>query len=285
MNPLDLRGPEFLVFYVIVSLLVLVLLYVARSSAEGGRAPRLDAGDAYQIAFLRGGANEALRVATVMLIDRKLLQADALAGQIVARAKPDAVRWPVEQALVRHFHEPHAPQTIFGHPTLEAACEPYERHLTELGLLPSSSDRARRRRLVLTALLVLVGLSAAKLTVAFARGRSNVLFLIVLTFGVSVVVFAVARPRLTTRGRAVLADLRRLFQRLRDRAATVSAGGASDEAALLAAVFGLGVLSSAHFAYARQLFPKTSRSSSSGCGSSCGSSCGGGGCGGGCGGS
>ena len=39
-NPLDLRGPEFLVFYAFASLIVLLLLYVARASFEGGRAPR-----------------------------------------------------------------------------------------------------------------------------------------------------------------------------------------------------------------------------------------------------
>jgi hypothetical protein len=96
----------------------------------------------------------------------------------------------------------------------------------------------------------------------------------------------IAMPRLTSRGRTLLADLRRLFARLRERAPRLTPGGASADAALLAAVFGVAALPTA-FAYAQALYPRaasTSSSWSSSCGASCGSSCGGGGGGGGCGG-
>jgi len=284
-SPLDLRGPEFLVFYAIVSLCVLLLLWIVRAAFEGGRAPRLETTDPYQIAYLRGGANETLRVATVMLLDRHLLAAETLDGVIVARAKPDDVRRPIEKALLRHFAQSHAPQSIFGDPALAEVCEPYRRRLTELGLLPTGADTFRRCLLLLGVVVLLGGLSLAKIDVALSRGRTNIVFLIVLTTVALVVGFKIALPRATARGRAVLADLRRLFQRLRDRVSTVRPGGASADAALLAAVFGLGVLPAEHFAYATALFPKA-KSSSGSCGSSCGSSCGGGGsgCGGGCGG-
>ena len=282
-SPLDLRGPDFLAFYAIVSLCVLLLLWILRAIFEGGQAPRLETTDPYQIAYLRGGANEALRVATVMLLDRHLLAAETLDGVIVARAKPQDVRRPIEKELLRHFAQPHAPQSIFGDPALVQVCEPYQRRLTELGLLPTAADTLRRCFLLLGVVVVLGGLSVAKINVALSRGRTNILFLIVLTIVALVVALKIALPRATERGRTVLADLRRLFERLRDRAATVRPGGASAEAALLASVFGLGVLPAEHFSYATALFPKAKRSSGS-CGSSCGSSCGGGGCGGGCGG-
>ena len=284
-SPLDLRGPDFLLFYAIVSLCVLLLLWVVRGSFEGGQAPRLETTDPYQIAYLRGGPNEALRVATVMLLDRHLLAAQTLDGIVAARAKPDDVRRPIEKELLRHFAQPQAPQSIFGDPALAEVCEPYRRRLTELGLLPTTADTFRRCVLLLGVVVLLGGLSIVKINVALSRGRTNILFLIVLTIVALVVAFKIALPRATARGRGVLADLRRLFERLRDRAPTVRPGGASADAALLAAVFGLGVLPAEHFAYATALFPKARRSSGS-CGSSCGSSCGGGGsgCGGGCGG-
>ncbi|MBI5073845.1 MAG: hypothetical protein HZB62_01550 [Nitrospirae bacterium] len=64
----------------------------------------------------------------------------------------------------------------------------------------------------------------------------------------------------------------------------------TNDAAFLAAVFGLTALSGDYFPFVKELFPKASstygNSYTGGCGSSgCGSSgCGGGGCGGGCGG-
>jgi hypothetical protein len=101
-------------------------------------------------------------------------------------------------------------------------------------------------------------------------------------------------------GNRVLEDFRTLFSRLRDRATEVQVGGATNELALLAGVFGLGALSGTAFAQMQTLFPMGTRNRSStwlgscgsacgsswgsSSGSSCGSSCGGGGCGGGCGG-
>lgn len=282
-NPLDLPGPDFLVFYALLALVVLGLLYVARVSGESGEAPRLDTTDPYLIAYLRGGKNEALRVATVALIDRGLLVEDEEKKTVVAVAKRAAPSLPIEQALVRHFEEPHLAPTVFGHPDLAAVCAPYERRLAALGLLPDAERKARRRTLLMSALVVLVGISVAKIVVALSRGRSNVMFLVLLTIVAAVLAARVASPRLTASGRAVLADLRRLCARLRARAPQLTRGGGSGEVAMLAAVFGVSALSGSAFGFARTLYPRASSSSS--CGSSCGSSSCGGGCGGsGCGG-
>jgi uncharacterized protein (TIGR04222 family) len=285
LNPLDLPGRDFLVVYTLVALVTLVLLYVVRAAGESGAPPRIDTGDPYLIAYLRGGKNEALRIATIALIDRGLLQADAATRTVVAHARFTKPAPRIERALMQHFEQAHLATTVFGNDQLAAACGDYERRLAGLGLLPDQARKAARRRLLMAALLVLVGFSAAKIVVALARGRSNVLFLIVLTIVASVVATAIATPRLTARGQNLLADLRRLFRRLRERAPRLAPGGTSADAALLAAVFGIAALPTA-FASARALYPKAASRSSSGsaCGSSCGSSCGGGGNGGGCGG-
>jgi hypothetical protein len=92
----------------------------------------------------------------------------------------------------------------------------------------------------------------------------------------------------------MIADLQNLYGGLKDRALFLRTGGATLEPLMLAAVFGVGALSSADFAFTHVLFPraKAAAQSTSTCGSSCGSSCSssscgsscGGGCGGGCGG-
>src|SRR5262249_53288960 len=163
--------------------------------------------------YLRGGANETLRVATVSLIDRGMLVVDATNDEVSARHTKAEPRRPIEQAIVRHFAQPHAATTVFRHPVLLAACQKYQRYLASRrhpagrGLLPSPGTRARCAALLLVALAVLGGLSLTKIIVAFSRGRTNIGFLMILTavsFGVA---FAVALPRRTSRGSSVLADL------------------------------------------------------------------------------
>jgi len=131
-NPLDLPGPQFLVFYVFLAVITLGLLWVVRSTSEAGASPRIDTGDPYLIAYLRGSHQEALRVATIALIDRGLLEADTTARTIVARAGATAPTHPIEQALVRHFEQSHLATTVLGNDTLVACCAEYERRLTAL---------------------------------------------------------------------------------------------------------------------------------------------------------
>ena len=75
------------------------------------------------------------------------------------------------------------------------------------------------------ALLVLVGLAGAKIWVALSRGRTNIGFLIVMTLIFSIVAVRSSRPFRTARGNALLADLRTLFRRLKDRAGSLRPGG------------------------------------------------------------
>lgn len=91
-NPLDLAGRQFLTFYAFTAAVTLGLLYVARSAGDGGDPPRIDTSDPYLIACLRGGKNEALRVATVALIDRGVLDANPSERTVTTRLKDAKVR-------------------------------------------------------------------------------------------------------------------------------------------------------------------------------------------------
>jgi hypothetical protein len=61
VNPFDLRGPEFLLFYTALSALVIIAVVMLRRKAESGPIPRIDLSDPLLIAFLRGGHSEAMR--------------------------------------------------------------------------------------------------------------------------------------------------------------------------------------------------------------------------------
>src|SRR5580700_9216963 len=73
MWPFHLPGPQFLVFYATFGGLVILAEFLLRHMAENEDTPKVNLSDPYLIAFLRGGKNETLRVATMSLIDRKLL--------------------------------------------------------------------------------------------------------------------------------------------------------------------------------------------------------------------
>lgn len=292
-NPLDLPGPQFLAFYTIFGVLVIAGFWMAQAAREGGTPPQIDMSDPYMIAYLRGGANEAARVAVVSLIDRGLLVARD-DETLRAASAPSGRLLPLEEAVLGTFGKSHAIAEVFESASVTAACEAYERTLAHLALLPDATIRAARRRRHIVALVLLIGFAGAKIVVALSRGRTNILFLIVLTLAFIVVMSRVMpRGARTARGNALLKDLRRLFERLRERTTQFRPGTATTDVALVAAVFGVGVLPAERFTYVKRLFPRANAQSSCGtgsssCGSSSSSSCGGGGSdgggGGGCGG-
>jgi uncharacterized protein (TIGR04222 family) len=295
VNPFDLRGPEFLVFYAIFVVVVITAIHFMRQRLESEEAPKIDLSDPYLITYLRAGKNEALRVAVVALVDRGLLIYDGTKLQRAENASTDSARRPLEKAVLERFAQPGEASTIFYDLKLEAACNPYEDQLKRDRLLPDESTEQTRLLLIVVAVFLVVGFAGAKVLIALARGRTNVAFLIILTIVAIFAVIKVLSPRLTARGKALLADAQNLYSGLRQRAASIPPGGATIDAMMLAALFGIDALAGDGFAYTRVLFhrPQSSSwnvSSSSTCGSSCssgsscGSSCGGGGCGGGCGG-
>ena len=310
MNVFDWNGPDFLRFYAVFALVVLGLQVVALA-LTGSRKPVPGLSDPYLIAHLRGGAVETLRVATITLIDRGLLQAGE--SEIVTAKEVDlrSVTVPVEQALLAHFEQPKVPASLSKATACLRACERYAAQLAALGLDPARS--AQRRWIVSSvALLLLFGVAATKLLLALSRGRTNVLFLLLLAGAACVATRAVAQWRPLDRAGRLLADLRLLLRGLRSRAKALAPGAATSELSLLGAVFGLGAVPLTLFPARDRLFAAaiwqenraarrrkaegddggwfgSSSCSVSSCGGtsgsgSCGSSCGGGGGGGGCGG-
>jgi len=281
-NPFDLRGPEFLVFYLVFGTGVNLLLrhVILRKEKDSPAATRV-CSDPYKLAALRGGAFETLRVVTVSLIDRGLLKAS---GDLTA-AEPDAlqrVRRPVEQAVVEFFAWPRTAQDIFSNPGAVNAAEEQCRELAAEGLLADERGRAGRRRASLSAIFLLIGVSAAKIGIAVSRGRHNIAFLIILTLVFTVWAIATWYRKRTGAGDEVLRRARLRFRQLKERPENIRPGGENNDAVYLAAVFGLAALPSLYFPYASKLFPQAASGSADGSSGGCGGGgCGGGGCGGG----
>ncbi len=299
LDPFALHGGAFLAFYAVVGVAVNwgLRVWMRHREAQAHEARREQRGappqptltDPYQIAYLRAGSREALRVATVALLDRGLLDAGASTVQARGVFADEIVKRPVERALLRCFARPEEAKAAFGDAGAQAACRTYQKILADQGLLANGAVYAARSGPVLAAAAIVLGVGAVKISMALAEGRHNIGFLVVLTTAFTIFALTAWRKRLTGAGEAMLADLRRLFARLKARARTLAPGGATNEAALLAAVFGLKALPETNFPFMEKLYPKPKGGGDGGgscgsSGSSCGSSCGGGGCGGGCGG-
>jgi uncharacterized protein (TIGR04222 family) len=290
MSPFDLRGPLFLVFYLILGTLVVALLVMLRRLIDPAGTVKVDMSDPYLIAFLRGGKDELVRVATISLVHRELLQVSDTLVSVRSPGVADGVRIPIERQLLLYFANTSEGASAFSDPGCSFAAESYSESLQKLGLLPDDTLRTRRLQILGLALALLLGVAFIKITIALSRGHTNIGFLIVLAAMFGFAAVKITCPRLTVRGRTILDDLRFLFGPLNSLPST---NLSYNDVALLAAVFGINAVPLIVFPYARTLYPKAAASSGSSCGAGCGSiggdswgggGCGGGGCGGGCGG-
>ena len=251
MNPFDLRGPEFLVLYIGLSVVVIIAAVVLRQYAESADAPRIDLSDPLLIAYLRGGDKEVMRVAVVSLIDRGLLECSGTRLHTAKHARPESVRREIDKALLKKFASSAEVSSMFDDFKLRSICYEYEETLKRVRLLPDNSITLVRTVIFSCVILVLGGVGLIKLMVAFSRGRTNVGFLIVLIIVSIVVAAKLSFPRLTQSGKAMLEDLKNLYFGLKDRASLLRPGGATLEPMMLAAVFGVGALAGMGFAFTK----------------------------------
>jgi len=283
VNPFDWPGPQFLAFYFMFGVGLLLLMRQRRHQREDGEIPKVDVSDPYLIAALRGGEEEALRVAAVHLYQRDLLAMDGDKVKLAEHASPVGFSHPVEKAVARYFQSGGSTAGLLKDAAARGSVGPYLERFKQLKLLPDRNIQRSRTRDLLYTCLVLWTVAGVKIAVAMARGRSNTGFLVTLAVVFALAGVVVTHPRLTSIGSALVKDLRTLFAQLKHRPSG-KLEAAPSELALLAAVFGLSAVPAIAFPDLHRLFPRAASSgSSSSCGSGCGSSCGGG-CGGGCGG-
>ncbi len=183
MNPFDLRGPEFLAFYTALGAGALAVLWITQRSLESTPTGAPLLGDYLEIAYLRGGPGEAVRVATMNLIVRGLMQiVDEDHLQAVEAEAPALAGKRLEQLIVTKCQYVTSASAVLADAALrEAATEECAPPLVQRGLLPDDRAVARRRSMLAAAAFVLTAVAGTKILVALSRGRSNIAFLIIET--------------------------------------------------------------------------------------------------------
>jgi uncharacterized protein (TIGR04222 family) len=285
---------EFLIVYAVWCLLVLVLArWFAASGDDSLTAPRAalsSALDPWEIAFVRGDANELIRFAVFDLV-----RAGAL--EIVPRDKRTPTRLkrtgtpvdlaalsPAARIVYAAIDQPRATDELFRTELRTQVSDAYasERdRLVERGLLAPPTVRANARTARIFGAIALAAPAAFRLWYAAVQHHRNVGFLIVIAIASLVLLLAVTRSgRLSKRGSAYVKSLRATLPKPAPRGPAPSPAALS----LLVAAGGMGVLAGTPYAALAVSMRRTGTAdgSSSSCssGSSCSGGCGGGGCGG-----
>lgn len=293
MNVLELRGPDFLEFYIIVLVgaiaAAIALRWLLRSPSGdlSSNAPPLDP---YEIAYLAGGPKLAIDAAIASLIHTGALHLTTSSSNFkLAKAETEA-RYPLQAAVLERVSSGRSSPKLLHRDATELA-QPIAARLvqTNLALNPSQAVIVRLVPALLVASILLIGIM--KISVGVARGKpvGFLILLCLLTLGISSF-FAFARIYRTRAGDVVLRQLRFRSSALRSTAGTSPQRLDGDSLAFALALFGPTIFTSGSLLTLRQALWPASQSGgggssgscgSSGCGSSsCGGGCGGGGCGG-----
>jgi uncharacterized protein (TIGR04222 family) len=260
----NMYGPSFLLLYIVTIAAALMLgKNFIRSADTTDREPSMpppSKPDPYELAYLRGGEQEVIRLTVFRLVQTgRLTLADAKSGKI-ARADGPAHLSEMSDMERTVYKALDNPETVRGicrriFPKFMKDCAPLERHLRERRLLVDQSVIESVYRVRKVVLAVILGLGGYKLAVALSRGRANVLFLIILAVvGCILTIRKLKAPRLSRRGEDYLKQLQ---AGLEDEKNAIGADSQSEgsDLTLFVALFGFGVLAGTPFAGYMDILP------------------------------
>jgi len=235
MNPFLLPGPQFLIFYAILAAVVLFACWFVRSAlyeAEDGRTvERLS--DPYEIAVLRNGPGEAIRVGLLALASRGA--AHAAGAHVKLDEVPLDGAHPFERALAQEIASGVSVPSIEKAATIEGRLGKVTSSLMDKGLLLVSEQQFLLTVTLAASGALLAIVAVAKIWTALATGHTNILFLLIASVAATLAPMLLHRRR-TPRGEAAL-----LAMKDGRSGATLASGTSPSEVAFSAALFGLGV--------------------------------------------
>lgn len=326
-NPLAMMdGPVFLVLFASLIIFSVIAVAAARSAidkSDGLNIPTIPpAPDPVEIAYLRGGRNEATRSVIFSLLQKQLIriETDGIRSVLKPVLPAGSVKGltGVEQTTMDWIGAVREAGEVFrkddGLVTrLWTYLSAYQGQLENRQLLTSAENVARMKRYAWAAAAFIVFLGGYKVAVSIVYGHFNFIFTTIFAaIGVGVIFLVGKQPKITKLGRLYLERLHLAFSDLKYRSQASDLKNAEslplqsasfagvDPLLLSVGLFGSGILTGTVFgdyntAFQRAQQEEAKRTNGGGCGSAgCGSgssgsgggnSCsGGGGCSSGCGG-
>lgn len=292
MNPLELTGPKFLLFYIVTLVIAIIIAAVLRRllgrSTEDFNVRRVTV-DPYEAAFLRGGPLQAIDTAIAMLVKSKVLKVSKTDRKLSVIGRLHAGAHRMEQLVLNAVASKGNAKISDIRSKVFRSAEPIADRLKASGLVVSDAQWsvARRASALVIALVLLLGIF--KIGIGISRDRP-VGFLVVLCILTAIIAlgFFNSRPVATNLGKRTLKQLKEENAALEATARAQPQRLGQGDVALALGLFGFTALAFMDDSWIdlRRAFQPPSSSgsgsscSSSSCGSSCGGGCGGGGCGG-----
>jgi len=295
-NVFDWRGPDFLVFYMVLYAAflgaALWLRHRLRQSGDAAEAISLPPLDGYSAAFLNGGRVLAVNTAIVSLASRKAVSISKTGRTITSLVPEPEFTHPLEKAVYRAAEGASGNSLSNVRDSVLGTESAIVQSLQAQGLLMDAGTAAHAVWLPLIVALAPVAAGIVKIIIGLNRDKPVSFLVLMCIASIFISLLACARrPRRTRKGDAVLSLLRSRHAGPR-RFDPIRLGASPAEITLLIGLFGMSALAGTEFDSLRMALKPPGNSGdgiwSSSCGSSCGggggSSCGGGGGGGGCGG-
>jgi uncharacterized protein (TIGR04222 family) len=285
-NPLDLRGNEFLIFYLsLFAACFATALWLRRQSrlpAENEKVFNAELSP-YEVAYLNGGKILTVNTAIANLIRQNILRLDGGRKKrlLLSGGTPPNKMNELERVICAAAARPGGEQLKEVRMAAKTVVGEISGRLKNSGLVVGDAQANKAVWMPLLIALTAVALGVVKIFIGVQRDKP-VGFLIALCVITGIVsLIALARRPLRSRfGDSVLAQFKVQHSTLKQSLTSPTVDPLMF--AMGVGLFGLGALDGTAYAGLRkQLQPPGA--SASGCGSSCGSSCGGG-CGSGCGG-
>lgn len=297
LNPFDLPGPQFLMLYVALLIAACFLAWRIRKNLLRSDKELYEQAitlDAYEAAYLRGGAELAADTALATLVQTKALQFSAASNKLstVAGGRPGI--HPLEQAIFQTVRSGAASDIKDVRSIAKEDAERLSARLRQLGLVPTTEHAERVARVPAYIPWAVLAFGAVKLVIGYWRNRPiTFLFILCLITWLIARGFRRSRPERTLLGDRVLKQIKEQNAALEHTAKWKPEMLAAGDVSLALALFGIEAVVFADDTWRglrdAMMPPRpaydSSSSSSSSCGSSsCSSGCGGGGGCGGCGG-
>jgi len=286
MNPLDLPGPAFLGFYVVLLLAVLALgAWLRWFLRQPGDEPSLETRDLspYHIAYLGGGEDQAVDAAVAKLVHASTLTLDPGSRELKPSGKglpADAA--PLERAVYAAAESRDTVEIAAVRSSASRHLVPVRQRLQDLGLLVAGDLAGTARWLPCGLVLLVPLLGVVKIFVGLSRHRPIAILLVLVIGSVILALAGFARSvHRSRRGDRALAELKEVNAALGVQAGRRVEQLADNDLVLALALFGVGILTGGPLASLRTALKPPSAGDGGG---GDGGGCGGGGCGGGCGG-
>src|ERR1044071_3694490 len=243
MNPLELTGPVFLILYITVLAAACFLAYFLRQAARGemGFDPRELSFDAYEAAYLSGGAKLATATAIATLVQSKVLRLSFVDNTLSSIANLPRGSHPFEQAVHRVVASGEA-RTIESIRTKTAsATDHMMARLKALGLIIGDQQMTTAHILPVFVMGMVLLFGVAKIFIGLSRGRP-ISFLSILCLLTAFIAYRLYKspPFRTQLGDRTLERLQHLNAALQTTAKAQPQRLATGDVAMAIALFGMG---------------------------------------------